>query len=49
MEPIDWSFESTCEFERDCVVHNFDPGEPPCTCYYVDVDLVQNRWCEAHG
>lgn len=26
-----------------------EPAPIPCTCYYTDVDVVENRYCEAHN
>ena len=46
-----WDAQSCAEmtdFLDDVNEQVADP-EPPCTCYYTDVDVVENRYCEAHG
>lgn len=30
-------------FEQD------NPEEPECSCYYVDADVMESRFCDAHG
>lgn len=45
-----WDVQSCAEWEAYLdEMEVQEPAEPPCTCYYVDVDLVENRYCEAHG
>ena len=47
-----WDEQSCAEFEAWLDEVNDEvqePAEPPCTCYYTDVDVVENRYCEAHG
>jgi len=26
-----------------------NPEDPACTCYYVDADVMESRFCDAHG
>lgn len=44
-----WDRQSCAEFEEFLDSLEQEPAEPPCTCYYTDVDVVENRYCEAHG
>lgn len=44
-----WDAQSCAEFEEFLDSLEQEPAEPPCTCYYTDVDLVENRYCEAHN
>lgn len=44
-----WDRQSCAEFEAMLDEREFEEQEPPCTCYYTDVDVVENRYCEAHG
>ena len=47
-----WDRQSCAEWEAFLDEVNDDaqePAEPACTCYYTDVDVVENRYCEAHG
>ena len=47
-----WDKQSCAEFEAWLDEVNDEaqePAEPTCTCYYTDVDVVENRYCEAHG
>lgn len=49
----EWDGQSCAEFEQFLddwhAAQERDLVEPPCTCYYTDVDVVENRYCEAHG
>lgn len=48
-----WDRQSCAEFDQFLddwhAEQERDSAEPPCTCYYTDVDVVENRYCEAHG
>lgn len=51
-----WGRQSCAEYEAwldevndERFAQERDSAEPPCTCYYTDVDVVENRYCEAHG
>ena len=46
-----WDAQSCAEYTNflDDVNKQVADAEPPCTCYYTDVDVVENRYCEAHG
>lgn len=56
--PLDGEWdEQTCrefeqwldEVEDERRAQERDDEEPLCTCYYTEVDVVENRYCEAHG
>ena len=51
-----WDEQSCAEFEAfldemedERRFEEAQDAEPSCTCYYTDVDVVENRYCEAHG
>ena len=46
-----WDEQSCREFESflDEMHDEEVEQEPACECFYVDVDLVDNRNCPAHG
>ncbi len=37
------------EFTGDALPFDEDEPEPECTCYYIDVDLVDSTFCPLHG
>ncbi len=44
-----WDEQSCAEFEAFLDEMEDDEMEPVCECFYVDVDLVETRYCPAHG
>ena len=48
-----WDKQSCAEYEawldEITAQEEAEASEPPCSCYYTDVDVVENRYCEAHG
>ncbi len=44
-----WDDQSCAEFEQFLDDWHAEQEPAPCTCYYTDVDVVENRYCEAHG
>ena len=46
-----WDEQSCREFEAflDEWADDRHEYEPACECFYVDVDVVESRWCPAHG
>ena len=49
----DWKAAQEANEKSAADLHDYlveqESAEPPCTCYYTDVDVVENRYCEAHG